>query len=253
MNQINNWTQAEGALNVTLYQNRMGDKGGYYGRVGRRTIGLNTLIGMIAKKRPGISEGIMQVTAGYLQEEILAMIAMGFTVNLLELGTLYLAPNGGIGGKQTKDVPTLVPRFTPSEKLVNQAAAVVVEKVTVAAVGPQIEKVVDTSNAEGDGSSVTIDKVVRITGTRLKMGGDNNGVYFVPEIADGYLSEDESDWIKVDPHLVITNLPKKVEFYVPTTVQAGQKYAIAIRTQLSNSKTLMTPQVGYGPLVEIKG
>ena len=53
MKQINNWNEAEGSITVTLFKNPF-KKEGFYGRVKRRTIKLDTIIGMIAQKILGL-------------------------------------------------------------------------------------------------------------------------------------------------------------------------------------------------------
>ncbi|MBR1403856.1 MAG: hypothetical protein IJ558_06730 [Treponema sp.] len=52
--QINNWNTAEGSLSVSLYKNPFTGNG-YVGKVKRRNVALDTLIGMIATKNPGVS------------------------------------------------------------------------------------------------------------------------------------------------------------------------------------------------------
>ena len=116
MKQINNWNEAEGSITVTLFKNPF-KKEGFYGRVKRRTIKLDTIIGMIAQKNPGISEGLMQIVAGYMQKEILNLIGLGYCVNILELGTMYIAPKGSIDGAETNGISEVEARFTPSDVL----------------------------------------------------------------------------------------------------------------------------------------
>jgi len=247
--QINNWTEAEGSMSLTLVQNPW-KKGGYIGKVKRRHVALNTLIGMIAKKHPGINEGELQAAAGYMQEEILQLYGMGYTVNILELGTLYLAPKGIISSVSGGSVPVMVPRFTPSEKLKAKAASVNVETKVLSDATPFIETVLDTFDADSSGS-VTKNRVARLCGSRLKVTGDDGGVFFCPLNDDGSISANESTWIKVEP--LVTNVAKKIEFYVPEAVQTGATYAIAVRTYgYAQDRQRKEPLTGFSASVTIR-
>ena len=128
MKQINNWNEAEGSITVTLFKNPF-KKEGFYGRVKRRTIKLDTIIGMIAQKNPGISEGLMQIVAGYMQKEILNLIGLGYCVNILELGTMYIAPKGSIDGAETNGISEVEARFTPSDVLNEKVSKLRIETV----------------------------------------------------------------------------------------------------------------------------
>ena len=250
--QINNWNTAEGSLSVSLYKNPFTGSG-YLGKVKRRNVALDILIGMIASKHPGVSEGLLQIAAGYMQEEILELLGLGYSVNILELGTLYLAPTGSIAGDSTSDIPTIEARFTPSDTVKSTAASVSVETVVVTTSEPEIKEIIDTANLDGDGASLTKNRLCRLTGTKLKLGGESYGIFFVPVQDDGNLSAAESEWISVDESSVVTNQPKKLEFYVPDSLSTEASYSIAVRTMLSSSSTTRKSAVtGYSSSVTVR-
>ena len=212
MKQINNWNEAEGSITVTLFKNPF-KKEGFYGRVKRRTIKLDTIIGMIAQKNPGISEGLMQIVAGYMQKEILNLIGLGYCVNILELGTMYIAPKGSIDGAETNGISEVEARFTPSDVLNEKVSKLRIETVLLSSSDPELNEIIDTTDLSIEkNTSVTTNRVARITGKKLKLGDEPSGIYFIPVTEDDDIEKDESLWVKVDS--VITNLPKKLEICI---------------------------------------
>ena len=86
--QINNWNTAEGSLSVSLYKNPFTGSG-YLGKVKRRNVALDILIGMIASKHPGVSEGLLQIAAGCRQ------VFLGLHKGLLRIACIL---TGGLQG-----------------------------------------------------------------------------------------------------------------------------------------------------------
>ena len=246
MKQINNWNEAEGSITVTLFKNPF-KKEGFYGRVKRRTIKLDTIIGMIAQKNPGISEGLMQIVAGYMQKEILNLIGLGYCVNILELGTMYIAPKGSIDGAETNGISEVEPRFTPSDVLNEKVSKLRIETVLLSSSDPELNEIIDTTDLSIEkNTSVTTNRVARITGKKLKLGDEPSGIYFIPVTEDDDIEKDESLWVKVDS--VITNLPKKLEFYVPSSLSESTKYVIAVKTSYRRQSFI----IGYSEPISIK-
>ncbi len=230
MKKINNFESAKGALDVTLYANRYTD-GTFYGRVSRRTVDLENLIADIAHNNAGVSQLMVQHIASLLQTEILRLLGLGFSVNLLELGTLYLATEGSIRGKSAADIPPLSVHFTPSATLKERAAAMKVEHVLLGDGLPVIDRVEDTFRTGDEAKGmISISRVIRIVGSRLRLGADaaRNGIFFVPAVEDGTANRDESAWIKADA--VIKNKPSALECYVPASLKAGERYYLAVRS-----------------------
>lgn len=68
----------------------------------------------------------------------------------------------------------------------------------VADATPSIDSVTNLFTGKKDGT-VTYGKAARIDGSRLKISGDDGGIFFAECEADGYFSEDEAIWHKVNP------------------------------------------------------
>lgn len=102
------------------------------------------------------------------------------------------------------------------------------DKIVYADGSPEITEITDLSSGFSDGS-LSRGKPCRITGSRLKIGGNGSGVWFAPVDADGRTSTDESAWVKSDEASLFRNKPSELNFFVPDTLEKGS-YRIVIRT-----------------------
>ena len=248
---LNAFDGAEGALSVKLYDSYFGNDGSCYGKVNRRTVGLEQIIAYEAERNEGVSPLIVQHSAALLQDGILSLLSMGYAVNVLGLGTIYLGTQGKITGDKASDVGTLCARFTPSLLANETASKVSVENVIKASSSPVLSKVYDTVHPEALGK-IAAGNVVHIDGEKLKLGGEKFGIYFVPLDENGVRTEDETKWIRVKDNRVNANYPQSLEFQVPKSLTVGEKYCIAVRTQCGKSNyALKNAVTGFSDLVEI--
>ncbi len=132
----NSFDGAEGALNVTLHECSFAKDGSLYGKVSRRTVGLEQIIAYETSKNEGVSGLMVQHAAALLQDGILSLLSMGYSVNVLGLGTMYLGTQGKITGDKVSDVPSLCAKFTPSTLTSEMAAKVSVDAVLRASYTP---------------------------------------------------------------------------------------------------------------------
>lgn len=248
MQKLNTFNKPEGALNVTLYKNNLSASGGFYGKVSRRTVDLEQLIALAAEKNEGVSKLMMHHVAAILQSGILELLAMGYSVNILDLGTLYLSAQGSVSNGE---VPNLRARFTPSALVNEQAAKVNVEAVLTASEEPVISGVIDTAHPENNGKLST-GIVARVEGEKIKLGGETKGIFFVPLDESGNKISDETKWVQVKESRIKTNFPQSLEFYVPKSLETGKQYVLAVRTQFSSGSNLRkTPVTGFSDSFEI--
>lgn len=201
----------------------------YTVHVTRNTVTIDNLIDAICQKRPEYRPYVLKQFAADLQEEILANLAAGNAVDLLDLGCLYLATSALKNRPaDVSDIGELAVKFTASS-MTNQAVKnIAIDKMVVADSSPVISTV-ECLGAKVEGT-LEAGKVARLSGAQLKLGSEGSFVAFAPIDESGAAILDESKWLKVDNTLVIRNLPKTLEFYVPTTVQSDSDYRIVIRT-----------------------
>ena len=87
------------ALSVTLHQNHFRKDGTYYARVSRNTATFNNVISEIAEENKGLDPHLLQYSAILIQKKILKMLEQGKAVNILDLGTMYIAMKCSAKGK----------------------------------------------------------------------------------------------------------------------------------------------------------
>lgn len=97
---------------------------------------------------------------------------------------------------------------------------------------------------------------VRISGTRLRIAGDEStvGIFFAPCKADGTYDLTGTGWIQVKESAIETNKPTALSFFLPSGVTAGT-YRLIIKTAASGTgsrinKTLVLSAV-YADIVTV--
>ena len=220
---------------ITLYANPFGNGAEYYGRFERNTVSSHTLIARIQKHKAGTNELAVQQIAGFIKEEILEALRAGEAVNVLDLGILYLTPNGKFNGTtiDSGNKPPLSVRFTPSQLVQTAASEVGIKEITIATNAPLITGIVDQFTGKTDGS-ISAGKTVLLTGSRLKVRGEGSGIFLCPLDERQQPTADETQWL---PCPIITrSTEKSVEFYVNDAAETETTYRILLRSYYSGGK-----------------
>lgn len=239
-----NYSDTEGKGNLTLYENHF-DKGGkYYARFDRKNVTIDNLIARTQKKDIGVNAITAKHILSLIKAEIIEALQRGESVNLMDLGIFYIAATGTTGNTaETAEIKKLLVKFTSSKETNEAISKIEINKVIVADATPSIDSVTNLFTGKKDGT-VTYGKAARIDGSRLKVSGDDGGIFFAECEADGSFSEDESTWHKVNPDNIMRNLLKTLEFFLPEELEAGKNYRIIIRTNCrkgsENKKTFVS-------------
>jgi len=245
LNTVFNDTDGNGR--ITLYTNPFGNGSQYYGKFERNTITTETLIARIQKKKAGTNELAVQQIAGFLKQEILEALEKGEAVNLLDLGTMYIVPNGKFNGTtlQNGTKPTFGVRFTPSQQTQSTVENLQIKDIRIAEVSPVINKITDMFTSGSD-NNLSAGKSVLLEGQRLKVSGQGSGVFLCPVYEDNTVETDESQFINCP--VITKNTNKNLEFYIPDDTEGT--YCILVKTYYSsnvsnskNAKTVLSEQV----------
>jgi len=229
MENISTLKNSSSILSVTLHENNFTKDGTYYATVSRNTATFKNILSEIAEDNKGMDPFMLQFAAILIQKKILKMLEQGKAVNVLDLGTMYIAMKCNAKGKSdVSESGNFYIKFTPTN-LTNEAiSSLSVDKIVYADGSPEITAIADLSNAEANGS-ITKGKPCRITGSRLKLGGETWGIYFAPVDSDGKMNSDESQWTKVNESNLFRNKPTELNFFVPDSLSEGS-YRIVLRT-----------------------
>ena len=229
MENISTLENSSSILSVTLHENNFTKNGTYYATVTRNMATFKNILSEIAEDNKGMDPFMLQYAAILIQKKILKMLEQGKAVNVLDLGTMYIAMKCNAKGKSdVAECGSFHIKFTPTELANSALASLSVDKIVYADGSPEITEVTDLSSGASDGN-LTRGKPCRITGSRLKIGGNESGVWFAPVDADGRTSTDESAWVKSDEASLFRNKPSELNFFVPDTLEKGS-YRIVIRT-----------------------
>lgn len=223
---------ADSLLSVTLRKNQFStEENSFIGRVTRNTVTLENLIASISEKNPGVSPYMIQHVANLLGDEMLSACQNAKAVDVLGLGTLYISVAGSVSGENPGEssIPGFKLNFTPSSRAQQAVDSLKVDKVIIADPTPVIDRIINTFN-QNEERTLMKGKGVRLTGSKLKVVGENSGIWFAPLDADGNASKDESSWLAVAHETISQNKPKTLEFYVPDGI-ATAEYRIVLRTK----------------------
>ena len=227
----------------------------YICRVPRDTVSMNGIVSDIVAGTPSIDAYVIMHAAELIKSKILELLQQGRSVDVLELGTMYLKPQGTVtrSNPQVADLPSLGLQFTPSAEARAAIAEVSGISFMINDSSPEIQAVLDlVSMTEGE---IRSGEPVRITGAKMKLAIDDdgayesgNGIYLVPPLESGEPDTDPDNWISVLASGIITNYAKKIEVWMPTGISAGSSYYLYIEsTYLSKSERRKTAVGGYSP------
>ena len=227
---------ANSSISVKLHQNYLKKDGTYYVRVDRHNVKFNNIISELAEENKAIDPHLLQYAAILIQKKILKLIQQGKAVNVLDLGTLYITMK--CNAKDKKDVHgkgIFGVKFAPTQLTLDSVSLLDVGSVIYADPNVYITDVVDLyTNKEN--TTLTKEKPAKITGSKLKLGSKESGIYFAPIDSTEEINSDESTWIKVPENSIFRNKPGELNFFVPNNTESG-KYCIIVRTDyLSTAK-----------------
>lgn len=240
--------ETESDASVTLSYSNL-DKSIYVARVPQKAVDLDHIVTNISKSYPSLDPYVIIHSAELIKAEILKCIGEGRAVNVLDLGTLYPTPSGGVSSDnpQADSLPALSLKFKPSKEAKAAISSVKATSFMVKTGEPSIRRVISLKDGSEEGE-LSRGYPARVEGKNLKIVGEGAGVFFVPEDEDGAPEKDESAWIAADSSYLIRNCPKTLEFYVPEEAMEGTRYFLAVRTRFCSSyKERKEAVTGFSP------
>lgn len=230
------YEDSDGTGTVTLVANPFENGVKYYAKFDRTTVNIDHLIARIQKKEVGTNAIMAKHMASLFKAEILEALSRGEAVNILDLGTLYITTNGKIEGNtpETASIPGFQVKFT-SSKLTNDAVSSIgIKKIVMSDTSPIIGTMTDLYSGLVT-TEFTAEKAVRIEGSRLKITGDEGGVFFAPATEKEEPVADETQWIKAEK--ITRNNSKQIEFFLPQGLVPETPYCIVLKTNSSSGNT----------------
>ncbi len=239
-------TKRETNFAVTLSPCNFGNNT-YIARVPRRTVTTDQILDLVAAHNQGIDRYQVGHAMELLKKEILEQAELGFSVDILEICKLYIAPRKSVRSltPEAESVTGFEARFSVNERLRDRLKGLTAAVTAVVDPAPQIsliENPVAKEAASKDVLKATFS--ARITGKKLKVGGEEAGIFFVPTVDEMTPDPNEADWIRVPMDFVTHNTDKLLEFHLPRTLDVGSHYFVAVRTAERNGLKLKYPVTG---------
>lgn len=242
-------------VNVTMHTVTVSDKSVSFAKVKRSTAFMGNVVSKILEHNKVLDRETLLYSAGLFRNAILELLKSGKAVDLLEMGILYLKPNGSIDSETPgiEDVPEMTLSFTPSE-LALEAVKEVTAGADVSATTEPLLSSLYNIHTKKSGTELSIGYSVRIMGKRLKIAGDEDktGLYLASCTEDGTYDTDSSTWTSIGMENIVDNTNTKILFNIPSEVTAG-KYRLIIKTAYgSSTRVNKTVRTGvYGETVSI--
>lgn len=230
MENISTLENSSSILSVTLHENNFTKDGSYYATVTRNTASFKNILSEIAEDNKGMDPYMLQFAAILMQKKILKLLEQGKAVNVLDLGTMYIAMKCNAKGKSdVSDNGNFYIKFSPTPLADSALAKLTVDKIVYADGSPEITEITDLSTGTED-KTLTAGKPCKIKGGRLKIGGNGSGIWFAPVGSDGKMNTDEATWTKVEETALFRNKPSELNFFVPEVLDIESSYRIVLKT-----------------------
>lgn len=222
--------EIKGKVNVTVHNGTINQKDYSYAKVQRNVALMGNVIDDVLEHNKNLDRATLFYAAELIKTSILNQLKNGKAVNVLELGTLYIKPTGAIEGASAKieNIPEMTTGFTPSEETLAAVKNIGVAGDVTMANLPEVTNIFDMHKEEVT-DSISKGFTVRIKGDKLKIAGDEAGLFFVPCDSTGKKDEDEANWVQVKPTSFMDNTAKTLVFNVPSDIADGT-YKLIIRT-----------------------
>ena len=225
-------------LVIALHTNPFSsEKKNYIGSIPRDTLTISNLAARVKDGDRGLDEYTVLKAAGLLKKECLMAIKRGQAVNLLGLCTMFIAPEGSVDSSNPKAALTqkLTLHFSPTAEALESVSGLKITKVIVNDCLPQIDGMLRLPGEEVSNSFMA-GKAIRLTGSKLKIGGKDAGLFLCPADDNGNISKERTDWTEIPLNQFSCNKPRRLEFFIPDNQPMGS-YRIMLRTSYCSNTT----------------
>ncbi len=210
--------------------------------VPRNTVSMDAVLNEAARESVGLDKFQISHAAEILKNIFTRQLKTGNAVSMLDIGTLYLVPTGGVNSENPSisDIQGFTARFTANAKFQKELDGLSAANIQMTQTSPIITAVINPHTGKSDGT-VPATFSARITGRKLKLGGSVKGLWFAKVSYDEEGEETlapESEWILVPENYITRNMPSEIAFDLPRTLEEGEAYKIILRTSVSGGNVL---------------
>lgn len=221
---------AAAKVSVKLHRNNFAKEGteNYYGKVDRNTYSTENILHIMKDDVPLLDLGTIASVLNAYSSAVFKVLKDGNSVKFGKMGTFYITGKGTVTKENEK--PELTVKFSISEELKAAVSNIEVSSASFFEPSGKIISITDISTGMDD-LSLKAGCSVAIEGDKLKVLGEDSGIWLSPA-EDGGVLASEDEWIKVETPLYC-NTSTKLLFTLPESVDSGM-YRIVIRSRYCN-------------------
>ena len=221
----------------------------YIARVPRKTVTTDQLLDLVVNHNQGIDRYQVGHSMELLKKEIIEQAKLGFAVDIMEICKLYIAPQSAVQSltPEAETVSGFEARFSANEELKSSLAGLTASVSSITASEPLISAIENPSDGSCN-AKLKATFSARLKGKKLKVGGNDSGIFFLPSDENGEADKNEENWIQVPDDFITSNTAACLEFYLPRSLEKGKSYFIAVRTSVRGSLELKSPVTGYSKI-----
>lgn len=205
-----------GRLAIKAYKNNLTTaKGTSFGRVEAPSnrVNISNLAALITDRNAGIQPGMVSFVARLLHEETVRQLREGKNVEVLGLGTVFVATKGSMKGLKpgVADVPKMTLRFRSAKEIRKIVQSISAGSVTPVEIKPEINVVYDMKTKKVN--EVKQGSVMQIKGKKLRVEGNSADIGL-------YLVKSDGSKLKIPADHIIRNDPSTLEVILPASIPA---------------------------------
>ena len=251
---LGNFEESGNKVAVTLYQNNLSKENEYFGMVSKNNANINNIVAGIADKNPAFDPNLIYHISTLFINQVLNEIKQGHGADLGPLGNLNFALSDTVKGPnpEVKDIPAFELRYSPSDEVKMALSYVSPDIVSISDVKPAIKDVEDLIS-KNINDSLKPGGVCRIKGKMLKLNIDSDldSIDFIKVSQSGDIIPDCNP-ISVDKNKIFKNTDRRLEFFVPDSLDSEAFYKIRITsTFLKSGLSRKTPISGESIMIKI--
>jgi hypothetical protein len=205
-----------------------------FGRVvTTKTYTEDDLVALAVSRRTDLNATTLKASINILSELGAEQLANGASVRF-GLGFFSLTVNGvfiGDNAKWDASQHSLSVNAVPTADVRNKVRATVVDVRGMAASGLAVNSVTDVASGQVN-STLTPGGGINITGSRIKIDGDN------PTVGISLINQETNEVVPIPRTSLLTNSPSKISAIVPAGLANGD-YKVSICTQFGTSSVAL--------------
>ena len=221
-----NGKEVDSEVSGKLKKNTLNNGGTYYISLDNKQLDVATVVQKMCEKTGDNPLSVMK-TLGDYQSTVIEYLAKGYAIKVLDLVTVQPTVRGAVENIAEAESKTEVTAKVSALPLLNESVKnLTISKVDMLIVEANIEAIKPHGYTS---DTILIGKSIDVSGDKIKISGESDGVYYAKANDDGSIASRE-DWVKVDASEIYHSTKTELTVLVPRTLEGG-KYVLIIESK----------------------